>query len=339
MRLRTFTAPDMPSAMKLVREAMGDDAIIISSEPLNGKSITVTAALDEDDDGFVSPAPTKEERNLQQNNAAADLRSELQNILRFHNLPDLFVAKMLQKTPESELRNALAAHRIGGDSDPRRLHLLALEKILGGYFSFAPFAFTDKNMRLMLIGTPGIGKTLTIAKIAAKLAMEKLPFTVITTDNKRAGGVEQLQAFTNILGKELHVATSRTELWKMVHAQQAGMRILIDTAGCNPYDNAQWQELQSQASIEGVEPVLVLPAGGDALEAIDMVETFCTLPIKRMLVTRADSTRRFGGVMAAAAAHNLAFSHISNSASMVDSLHEAGSALMAQLLLRYQLQT
>ncbi len=83
----------------------------------------------------------------------------------------------------------------------------------------------------MLIGPPGIGKTLTIARIAAKLTMDKQSLLVITTDNKRAGGIEQLQAFTNILGHPLKVAPSRAALAQYLKSAKKQTHVLIDTAG------------------------------------------------------------------------------------------------------------
>lgn len=188
----------------------------------------------------------------------------------------------------------------------------------------------------MLVGAPGSGKTLTAAKIAAKIALAKQPLTVITTDNKRAGGIEQLQAFTDILGLELKTAASRSELADILAAAEGS--VLIDTAGCNPYEPSEINELAGFLSLGGIEPVLVMPAGGDSSEAVDIADAFAHLPVGRLLVTRADTARRLGGVLAAAAAHGLAFCHASRSASIVDSLHPLTPPLLAEFLLRHQLQ-
>jgi flagellar biosynthesis protein FlhF len=112
--------------------------------------------------------------------------------------------------------------------------------------------------------------------------------------------------------------------------------VLIDTAGCNPYDQAELDELTAFAEQEDVEPVLALPAGGDSLEAIDMVESFMQLPVKRLLVTRADTTRRFGSVLAAAAAHELSFCNLSNSPSVTKPLMPMNDNVLANLLLKYK---
>lgn len=338
MRLRTFTAPDMPSAMRMVREALGEHAIILTSEADRGKGVKLTAAVEAHDDAPrvrpVEAAPVM----MKTHPAAGQLRFEIQNILRFHNVPELFVAKIVQKASDAELSSILALHGAGHDRSPGQLFRLALEKLTAAYFKFTPLRLDGTPSRLMLIGPPGIGKTLTIAKLATKLAMGRQKVTVFTMDNKRAGGVEQLQAFTGILGLPLTVVTGLEDLRQQLKSVAANMHVLIDTAGCNPYAREDVNELKACASLAGIEPVMVMAAGGDSLEAIDMVESFTgALPIERLLITHADMARRFGGVLAAAAAHGLAFSQISGSSSIAEPLQSLDGASLAQLLLKYQL--
>ena len=343
MMLRTFTAPDMPAAMKMMRDAMGDNAIILATEASKGKKgISVTAAVEKEDEQ--APAPARKSAPTAESNAALEqLRFDIQNVLRFHNVPELYVSKMLKSTPEREFSSMVQLQKISAAGDEKQLLSVAMEKFTGGYFSFVPLPFDEGHLRIMLIGPPGIGKTLTIAKIAARLCLNKSDeepnLTVITTDNKRAGGVEQLQAFTTILGLPLLVVESAKELAKTIQSLPPTMQILVDTAGCNPFDSGELTELKALSSTKGIEPVLVLPAGGDSLEAIDMVENFMEMPIKRILITRADTARRFGGIISAAAAHGLSLSNLSGSSSIVDPLQPMDGALLAQLLLRYQLQS
>src|SRR5438552_3576197 len=108
MRLRTFTAPDMPTAMQMVRDTMGDSAIILASEPHKGKAgISVTAALDGKEEPILSSLPKA--ASIPKSNAETDqLRFEVNNILRFHNLPELYVAKMMQQYSGKELSSIWA---------------------------------------------------------------------------------------------------------------------------------------------------------------------------------------------------------------------------------------
>lgn len=339
MRLRTFTAPDMPAAIELVRRALGEDAIIIASDRLNGKTITVTAAVEEEEEIFqAQPLNGNASYRAESHDSDADaIRFEMQNALRFHNLPELFLARLMQKAADADLASIMALHRVGGGG-AQNLHRLAMEKLLAACYRFEPLEFTS-GARVLIAGPHGAGKTLTVAKLAARLAMDRAPLTVIAADNRRAGGVEQLAAFTGILGIELKTADSPAALRRRLDEMPPGTRALIDSAGCNPFNAAEFEELQELAAQDRVETVLALPAGGDSLEAIDMLEQFAALPLRRLIVTRADSARRFGNVLAAAAAHNLAFANVGASASVVDTPQPFDAALLARLLLRYQLQS
>ncbi len=337
MRLRTFTASDMPSAMKLVRDALGDNAVILATDAKAGsRQVTVTAAVEEDDEdapNFRIQASKVNSSPLIPNPSPliSDIRFELQNILRFHNLPEVLVAKLLQKLPDSDLENITRNKR-----NTEECLRGALEKLLSRSFVFEPLRFAGTEMRLMLIGTAGIGKTLTIAKLATKLAMDNQSLAVITTDNSRAGGIEQLQSFTSILNIELLIASGKTELEKIIKSIPPRTRILIDTTGCSPYNNSEFAELKAITSIPGIEPVMVMPAGGDSLEAIDILEIFMELPVKRLLVTRVDTTRRYGGILSAAFVHGLSFCNISKTASIMDSVQPLEPAILAQMLLKYK---
>ncbi len=332
MRLRTFTATDMPTAMNMVREELGENAIILSTEQKAGKKmVTVTAAVEVEEEeeevsGFRLQASKAQKTEARSPNpeALSDIRFELQEILRFHNLPEMLIAKMLKKWSDS---NPVVAGNMQDD---------ALKQLLARNFVFDPLRLNAQDGRIMLVGTAGIGKTLTIAKLATKLSMDKQSVAVITTDNTRAGGIEQLKAFTDILGLELHIAGSRAELAEILENLPARMRVLIDTAGAAPYDEREFAELKSLATLAGIEPILVLPAGGDSMETIDIVEVFRELPIKRVLVTRADATRRFGGILAAACAHGLGFCNISRSASITDSVQPLEPSILAKMLLKYR---
>ena len=329
----------MPSALQMVRETLGEDAIILSSTPNKGKrGITVTAAVDKPEE---PPAPAKTFEIRPDHAAAEQLRHDIVSVLRFHNLPELFIGKIMRRPLDQELASVMDLHKTSARGGKTRLLELAMEHVLASFFGFAPLQLEDSAARIMLLGPPGIGKTLTIAKMAAQMSLGgKNPnLAVFTTDTKRAGGIEQLQAFTSILNIDLQIAQSPQELQQKIQALPPRTQILVDTAGCNAYDTAEREEFKSLAALKGIEPVLVMPAGGDSLEAIDIMERFSSTPIKRLLITRADTARRFGGLLAIAGAYGLSFSNMSSSSSIIDTLQPMNGAKLAQLLLRYQLQS
>ena len=94
---------------------------------------------------------------------------------------------------------------------------------------------------LLLVGPPGAGKTLTVARLATRLVMAGIAPMVITADGKRAGATEQLAAFTRLLGISLIVACHPVTLGRALTRRQHGAPVLIDTPGCDPFDPRRWR--------------------------------------------------------------------------------------------------
>ncbi len=312
MRLKTFSAPTMATAMDLVRKEMGDDAIIVSTQPgMDGRGARVTAALEEPH--FDEPAVREWPGD---GLTAESVGDEIQHALAYHGVP-VSLADRLSRT----------ARAFEADGS-----VMALAGALDAMFSFAPLARKAAARPLMLVGPPGVGKTIAIAKLATNARRTARPVAVITTDTRRAGGVEQLQAFTRILGIELITADSAAALVDAVAAAR-GAPVLIDTAGTNPFSDVEMESLNELVQAVQAEPVVVLPAGMDPMEAAETACRFNILGPHRLLATRLDLSRRLGGVLAAAEVSALAFSEVSISPHVADGLTPINPVSLARLLL------
>ncbi len=155
---------------------------------------------------------------------------------------------------------------------------------------------------LLLIGAPGAGKTLTIVRLATRLVMAGLAPLVITADDQRAGATEQLAAFTRLLGLSLIVACHPATLSRALTRRQDGMPVLVDTAGCDPFDAARMAELAALAATADAAIVPVVPAGLDPAEAADQARAYVGSGARFLVATRLDLARRLGGVLVAASA-------------------------------------
>lgn len=365
MRLRTFTAPDIQRAMVMIRETMGDDAVIISTTRENGgKTVSVTAALDEelhhpDEEAVMAegelpfpagglgqylaatakskqamPAETKlplmSHDAILKNRELAYLLHELEQILHFHSVPPVLIEKMLRAARH------LDAQRYRSQDGVYE----ALVELLDQLFHFSPLRLETgpqgKAERIMLVGPPGVGKTLAIAKIAADRVADGLPIQVITIDNKRAGSVEQLQAFTSIMGLEAEVADNRNQLRQLLRDCPADVPVVIDSFGTNPYSFSELKELTDFANLHDIEPVLVLAAGSDAQEAADVAQAFCFLGLQRLLVTRVDTARRLGAVLNAADACNLALCNLTTNPQVAGGLLALDAETVSNVLIRHK---
>jgi flagellar biosynthesis protein FlhF len=313
MRLRTFTAKTMPEAMALVRKQLGSDAVILSTGRVNG-GISVTAALDHVETANGNGAATAE---LVRPEPPNDPIEDVHETLNAHGTPAPLVERILTAALE---RSAV---------DP----LGALADGLDAVFAFAPLSDRPTNRPLMLVGPPGAGKTVSIAKLATRAVLAGRKPVVISSDTIRAGGIAQLESFICMLGLELHRADSARQLGQLVAASGEAGPVLIDSAGINPYSASDRGELAAYLVAAGAEPMLVLPAGGDLFDSIEIAHAFASLGAKRLLTTRLDMVHRLGSQLAAADAAQLSFCDVSLSADIAKGLVPLNAVALARLLM------
>ncbi|MDA8049239.1 MAG: GTP-binding protein [Rhodospirillales bacterium] len=237
--------------------------------------------------------------------------------------------------PEPTLRReaALAWHRVPPPLD-RLLAEGPLEAALQRCLPFAPIPLTAGSEPLLLVGPPGAGKTLTVARLATRLVMAGVSPMVLTTDTRRAGAAEQLAAFTRLLGLRLIVAGHPLTLGRALAERAGGAPVLIDSPGSDPFDPIQQDELAALAATAGATVVLVLPAGLDPAEAADLATAFTATGASLLLPTRLDIVRRLGGVLAAAHAGPLALTEAGIGPGAADGLAPLTPAFLAERLLR-----
>ncbi len=320
MRLKTFTAPSMREAMALVRDALGPDAIIVSSHPGDkGKGVRVTAAVEQAAEPAPAPAAAAPD--------AGDTLDRLAESLTRHGTPAALAERLMAGATKAQARTA----------DP----IISLAASLDTAFAFAPLGTPAPSRRggrpLMLVGPPGVGKTVTVAKLAARAVMARQSVVLVTSDTQRAGAVDQLAAFARVLNAELVQVANPAGLAKAV--ADAGERaVVIDSAGVNPFDPAEIAELAALAAAVHAEPVLLVAAGGDAAESAEIAEAFAAIGVGRMVATRVDLARRLGGILASATAGKLAFAEASVTPHIAEGLSPFNPVSLARLLLPWAAQ-
>ena len=156
---------------------------------------------------------------------------------------------------------------------------------------------------------------------------------VFTTDDRRAGAVEQLAAFTRLLGLKLTAIGDPVALQRALADRSGDAPVLIDAPGLDPFDPAQRDELSALAEVAGATTALVLAAGLDPAEAADIAGAHAAARATLLIVTKLDLARRLGGVLAAAGA-GLAMTEAGIGPGVADGLAPLTAAFLAQRLMR-----
>ena len=155
-----------------------------------------------------------------------------------------------------------------------------------------------KRKIVAFVGPTGVGKTTTIAKLAAIQAIKmRKTVALITLDNCRIAAIEHLKAYARVIGIPMEVASSIKELKTSVKKLRNRHLILIDTPGMSQKNDNQINELKDM--LEGISPIqthLLMTATTNDSNLMDIWEKFKVIPIARLIFTKLDETTTFGNI-------------------------------------------
>ena len=151
----------------------------------------------------------------------------------------------------------------------------------------------------MLVGPTGVGKTTTMAKLAAKYKIqEDRKVALITFDTYRIAAVEQLRTYADLIGVPLKVANSPEELKSAIKSFSDKDLILIDSAGRSPKNEQKMNELKDMvdaANPDELHLVLSLSVHNDVLK--DTLERYGDFPVHKLLLTKLDECVHYGIIL------------------------------------------
>lgn len=294
MKLKRFTAPTMPEAIKMIKNDLGENAVILSTRKINAeggkKSLEITAAVDQP-----SPQPpttkntdtiTKALQDGQQTQAESTTHQTgaLYGRLLEHGVqPD--IAQRVDKAVSALLETGF------GEED-------GLEMVLSKMMTFEePADVLQKERPLVLVGPTGAGKTTTLAKLAVSERMHGSKVALVSMDTYKIGGVEQLAIYADALKENLHVAGREKNFPEIIKDLENYDLVLADCAGANPFEGARLADTQKQVAEVEAAIGLVLPANMNSAEMTTLPRAFAPLQPAHLLFTKLDETFFLGGLI------------------------------------------
>jgi flagellar biosynthesis protein FlhF len=189
-----------------------------------------------------------------------------------------------------------------------------------------------------LVGPTGVGKTTTVAKLAANFKLSHgVRVGLVTVDTYRIAAVEQLKTYAEIIDLPLAVVNDPSEMTRALDELGAVDLVFIDTAGRSPRDEVKIRELAEfllQAPPDEIHLVLSAVAGQRSLRSA--VERFAMVQFDRVILTKLDEADSLGGVLAVLGLSSRPVSYLTTGQAVPDDIEPADPMRLARLILKQE---
>ena len=414
MKIKKFTGSTYKEAVQLMKDELGNDAIILSSKKIKsgglldsfGKDlIELTAAIDHDVNRIEASKNVEKKLNKSTNNINSRLKdylkqtntsvgstssnnatsensvvlsnqlkrttdainkesvkvTELQNEvssmksllgqlseeLRNQKLPALpdHLKESLRKMISQEVNEDLAKNLINilyanltiNEIENKEIVDSKLMKMIENLIKTGnTFQNTKKTKPYVvaLVGPTGVGKTTTIAKIAANSKLyDQMKVGIITTDTYRIAAADQLGTFASIANIPFEIAYSKEDLDKCIEHFNDKDMIFIDTVGRSQNNHGQLTDLSNILNHPAINEIhLVLSATTSYKTMIDIINKYSTLGVNRLIFTKLDEVESYGNILNVEYEKKLALSYLTTGQTVPDDIDSVRSDRLANLI-------
>ncbi len=237
-----------------------------------------------------------------------------QEVERREPLRAMLISRLKKMGISEELADQLACYIPEELSGPEAWS--ALLNLLADQISTTKDDLLQKGGVVALLGPTGVGKTTTIAKLAARAAMDFGPDQValVTTDTFRIGASEQLAIYGRILGCPVRIAKDADELADVIYQLRNRKLVLVDTAGIGQRDirlSEQLDTLMLNNSLK-IKSYLVLPSTCQLKVLQETVDHFKRIPLSGCILTKLDESLSLGELISVIVQNSLPIAYLAN---------------------------
>ncbi len=247
------------------------------------------------------------------------------NEVQYHPLRARLLQRLMSLGLSPKLSKDIAA-QVNEEQDFEHNWRLALGE-LAHRIPVSDNEILEKGGVVALVGATGVGKTTTIAKLAARYTLKHGPHRValITTDNYRVAAHEQLRSYARIMGVPMRVAGDADSLREALDSLQDKELILIDTAGMSQRDmllNKQFAMLQAEG-LPKIKTYLTLATNCQRGVLTETGDKFKEMNLAGCILTKVDETTSMGGAITVAVENDLPISYFCDGQQVPEDIHLA----------------
>lgn len=323
MHLKRYRKPTLKEALRAVREDLGPNALVLSTREvaasgmrglMGRRDFEVTAAAerhDVPDERHTSPLPQPIVRTRR--SSADRAIDEIAARLEAGGLEPDLARQIAQSHPVHRRR--------GASAEALRLTVAReLSSVASGDEGYAPIE--------VFVGPPGVGKTTTVAKIAAQeRARHGQRLALLAADGFRVGAIEQLRLYADILGAPFSAARTVDEFARAL--DDTRRPVLVDTAGRSPADEAATDLFRVLAARRDVRTHIVIPAITAPRAAERLLDRFADARPTRVVLTRLDEMDSIGALVGIMKERRLPLSYFGTGQSVPADLQRVTASTLA----------
>jgi flagellar biosynthesis protein FlhF len=319
MRLKSYFSGTVEAAMELAHKELGEDALLINARP----STLETRNLGAYEVVFgIAPKAEVEVKASPNDSLAQDVAEMKREIER--------MAQTLRggrtSSPE-ESSSALYNLLVENELDPGLAQKVAAGAVLEDLFEVDPVLGRKGATRgvVALVGPPGVGKTTTLAKLAARFGLtSRKPAYILSADVYRIAAAEQLRSLSAILGIGFDIVETPVALAQALEEHRAKDWVFIDTPGLATSEMEDGADLAKLiATHPEIDTHLVLSASMKPADLARVIDRYQIFQPKKLLFTRLDETDRYGALVSEAARRSLPISFLATGQLIPDDLEPA----------------
>lgn len=372
MQIKRYEAANLHEVTARIKNDLGPDAIILSTSKIPDKPHLIEVLAARDESAGPPPSPERRSRNKEPQPPESlfclekeilELKAGIEELKQgFSGRRDLSEIKetmnllldSISIRYPTHLRSIYTNMVTGGVSRFKAAALLETikkdyareerdtyqksatiaENLIAG--SFVKNSRKEQRIKAF-IGPTGVGKTTTLAKLAAHYSLDKkMKVGLITTDTYRIAAAEQLKVYAKIMGLPIQVAPERETFLRSLASFSEKDVILVDTPGRNQNDDRGLNELKTILQ-SGVETTLLLSPVASREHLLETATRFGMFDYDRLILTKVDECSHFGSMYEVLDEIGKPVSHVTTGQNVPRDIENASPERLARLILQNRL--